>query len=87
MLPPFWLTKSPRLWPVAGHVGKHPGSVVGDLGIKMVVVVVVVVVVLVAVVLVVVVVVMIVVVVVNITVMAMMVGANITNTKGQKFRQ
>ena len=37
MLPPFWLAKSPRLWSVAGHVGKHPGGVVGYLGIKMVV--------------------------------------------------
>ena len=42
MLPPFRLAKSPRLWSVAGHVGKHPGGVVGYLGIKMVMVVVVV---------------------------------------------
>ena len=38
MLPPFRLAKSPRLWSVAGYVGKHPCGVVGYLGIKMVVV-------------------------------------------------
>ena len=42
MLPPFWLAKSPRLRSIAGHVGKHPGGVVGYLGIRMVMVVVVV---------------------------------------------
>ena len=36
-MPPFWLAKSPRLWSVAGHVGKHSGGVVGDLGIMMVI--------------------------------------------------